>query len=125
MHGVSARERRAAVLKHAAESHAALSTLRYPPAGSQFTILREFTNDCVSASQRYSSVTQKKQVAGTLSGFGLRSDASACTVQVLRREVWEMETASTELVASTEQESLSWVAGEVRSVRVVIVTYPI
>ena len=108
---LTARERRAAVLKHAAESHAALSTpSRAPPAGTVFTVLHEFTNDCdmvpdcVSAGQR----PQRKPLAAalylSLGGFGLRSDASACTIQVLRREVWDMETTSTELAASRAQE---------------------
>ena len=107
---LTARERRAAVLKHAAESHAALSTpRRAPPAGTVFTVLREFTNDSdKSADQRYSLVAQRKPLAAALylnlSGFGLRSDASACTIQVLRREVWDMETASAELAASTARE---------------------
>ena len=107
---LTARERRAAVLKHAAESHAALSTpSRAPPAGTVFTVLHEFTNDCdmvpdcVSAGQR----PQRKPLAAalylSLGGFGLRSDASACTIQVLRREVWDMETTSTELAASRAQ----------------------
>ena len=107
---LTARERRAAVLKHAAESHAALSTpRRAPPAGTAFTVLREFTNDShQGAGQRHSLADPRKPLAAALylnlSGFGLRTDATACTIQVLRREVWDMETASAELSASTARE---------------------
>ena len=107
---LTARERRAAVLKHAAESHAALSTpRRAPPAGTALTVLREFTNDShQGAGQRHSLADPRKPLAAALylnlSGFGLRTDATACTIQVLRREVWDMETASAELAASTARE---------------------
>ena len=89
----TARERRAVVLKHAVESHVALTcTARCPPSGTPLTILRDRGQLVLFA--------RRKQMAGALTGYGLRTDASACTIQVLRREVWEMETAS----ASTEQE---------------------
>lgn len=106
---LTARERRAAVLKHAAESHAALSTpRRAPPAGTAFTVLREFNDSHKGAGPRHSLADPRKPLAAALylnlSGFGLRTEATACTIQVLRREVWDMETASAELAASTARE---------------------
>ena len=79
---LTARQRRAQALRQAASAHSSALSSRAAPAPPS-------RNGGLSSAR----CTTAAGDAATLSGFGVRTDVSACTVHVLRRDLWDLEAA--------------------------------